>query len=66
MSCILNIVSWETSLTSQTKIRRTGVWMGVLGWRGIFYNNNLKSRNNKCYHLLNAHSVPKLTIYYLI
>lgn len=59
---------WVGSLPwpPQTKICRTGVWMGVLGWRGIFCNNNLKSRNNKCYHLSNSYSVPKLTIYYLI
>lgn len=66
MSYILNILSWKPSLTSQTKLCRTGVWMRVLGWRGLFYNNNLKSRNNKCYHSLNTYSVPRLTIHYLI
>lgn len=33
--------------------------MRVLGWRGTFYQSNIKSRNNKCYHLLNIYSVPQ-------
>lgn len=33
MSCILGILSWKLSLTSQTKICSSELWMRVLGWK---------------------------------
>lgn len=64
MGYIWDILSWQSSLTSQTKIWMSRVWMRVLDWREIFYNN-LKSRNNKHYHLLDIYSVAKLAVYCL-
>ena len=34
MRCILDILSWKPSLTSQTKTCRFGLWMKVIGWKG--------------------------------
>lgn len=40
--CVLDILSWKPSLTSQTKTGRFGLGMKVLGWKGVVcYNNNL-------------------------
>lgn len=61
MRYILDILSWKPSLASQKETRRSRVWVRVRGWREVFYNNNLKSRNNKCCHLWNIHSVPMLS-----